>query len=79
MTLMVRQLASGPSGVPIEIYCFTTTTAWVEYEGIQADLFDHFFAIAPDFGLRIFQSPSGADVRAISDLDFVSAVESETS
>jgi miniconductance mechanosensitive channel len=65
MTLMVRQLAAEPTGIPIEIYCFTTTTVWVEYEGIQADLFDHFFAIAPDFGLRIFQSPSGADVRAM--------------
>ncbi len=66
MTLIVRQLAADATGIPIEIYCFTTTTAWAEYEDIQSDLFDHFFAIAPDFGLRIFQNPSGADVRALA-------------
>jgi miniconductance mechanosensitive channel len=61
MTLMVRQLASGENGVPLEVYCFTRTTDWDEYEGIQADLFDHFMAIAPQFGLRLFQNPTGAD------------------
>ena len=66
MTLMVRQREAGPTGIPIEVYCFTTTTAWTEYEAIAADLFDHLFAIAPDFGLRIFQSPSGEDVRALA-------------
>jgi miniconductance mechanosensitive channel len=66
MTLMVRQLEGDALGIPIEVYCFTTTTAWTEYEAIQADLFDHFYAIAADFGLRVFQSPSGADVRALA-------------
>ena len=66
MTLIVRQLAAGAEGIPLEIYCFTKTTDWAAYEGIQSDLFDHFFAIAPDFGLRMFQSPSGSDVRALS-------------
>jgi len=66
MTLMVRHLDPGPEGIPIEVYCFTTTTVWTEYEGIQSDLFDHFFAIAPDFGLRMFQSPSGWDVRRLA-------------
>lgn len=62
MTMMVRQLQPGANGLPIEIYCFTNTTAWVEYEGIQADLFDHLLAILPEFGLDVFQSPSGADI-----------------
>jgi miniconductance mechanosensitive channel len=62
MTLIVRQLPPGPTGVPIELYCFTKTTVWSEYEGVQSDLFDHFLAIAPEFGLQVFQSPSGTDV-----------------
>jgi miniconductance mechanosensitive channel len=61
MTLMVRQLRPGPEGLPLEIYCFTNTTAWGEYEAIQADIFDHLFALLPEFGLSIFQNPSGAD------------------
>lgn len=60
-TLLVRQLASGTEGLPIELYCFTNTTVWHEYEGIQADIFDHLLAIAPEFGLRTFQKPSGLD------------------
>ncbi|MFK7896166.1 MAG: mechanosensitive ion channel family protein [Myxococcota bacterium] len=60
-TLLVRQLASGAQGVPIEIYCFTRDTAWVKYEDIQADLFDRILAMLPEFGLRVFQEPSGAD------------------
>lgn len=60
-TLLVRQLDPGPKGLPIEIYCFTDTTNWGEYEGIQADIFDHLLAILPEFGLKIFQEPSGAD------------------
>ena len=62
MTLMVRQLASGPEGLPLEIYCFTNTTAWIEYEGIQADIFDHLLAIVPEFGLRLYQKPTGSDL-----------------
>lgn len=62
-TLMVRQLAPGPTGLPLEVYCFADTTAWGEYEGIQADLFDHLLAILPEFGLRLFQQPTGADLR----------------
>ena len=61
MTLMVRQLASGPTGVPLEIYAFSKNTAWAHFEGVQADIFDHLFAILPQFGLRVFQQPSGAD------------------
>ncbi|HBK56845.1 MAG TPA: mechanosensitive ion channel protein MscS [Xanthomonadales bacterium] len=61
-TLLVRHLAPGPDGLPIELYCFTDTTAWADYESIQADLFDHLLAIAPEFDLRLFQSPSGNDM-----------------
>lgn len=63
-TLLVRQLAPGPQGLPIELYCFTNTTNWGEYEGIQADIFDHMVAILPEFGLRVFQEPSGGDFDA---------------
>jgi len=66
MTLLVRQLDPTPQGLPIEIYCFTTTTEWNAYEDIQSDVMDHLFALAPDFGLRIFQSPSGQDVRQLA-------------
>ncbi len=61
-TLMVRQLPPGPEGLPLEIYCFTNTTVWTEYEDIQADIFDHLLAIVPDFGLRLFQKPAGSDL-----------------
>ena len=61
MTLLVRQLAPGPQGMPIELYCFTTTTAWGEYEDIQADIFDHLLAIVSEFGLRLFQQPAGTE------------------
>jgi miniconductance mechanosensitive channel len=64
MTCMVRHLASSPQGVPLELYCFTTTTAWTEYENIQSDIFDHLIALLPEFGLALFQQPSGQDVRA---------------
>jgi miniconductance mechanosensitive channel len=60
-TLIVRQLAPRPTGLPIEIYCFANDQAWERYEGIQADIFDHILAIVPEFGLRIFQAPAGAD------------------
>lgn len=66
MTLMVRQLSPTSEGLPLEIYCFTNTTAWTEYEGIQSDIFDHLLAIAPEFNLRVYQAPSGADMRALS-------------
>ena len=61
MTLMVRQLASGPKGLPIEVYAFTKTTAWIDYENAQAYMFDHLLAAVPQFGLRLFQEPSGHD------------------
>ncbi|GLK72485.1 hypothetical protein GCM10017643_26010 [Ancylobacter dichloromethanicus] len=63
MTLLVRQLRPGPEGLPIEIYCFTNTTDWSTHETVQADIFDHVFALLPEFDLAVFQKPSGADLR----------------
>ncbi|HEY5666107.1 MAG TPA: mechanosensitive ion channel domain-containing protein [Gammaproteobacteria bacterium] len=66
MTLLVRQLKPGPDGLPIEIYCFTQTTEWLKYEDVQSDIFDHILAILPEFGLRLFQKPTGADLADLS-------------
>ncbi|MCY3816388.1 MAG: mechanosensitive ion channel [Gammaproteobacteria bacterium] len=63
-TTLVRQLQPGPDGLPIEIYCFAATTDWQAYEDLQSDLFDHFLAVAPEFGLNVFQRASGRDLRA---------------
>jgi len=62
-TLLVRQLAPGAQGVPIEIYCFANDTAWIQYEDIQADLFDRILAMVPEFGLKVFQEPAGSDLK----------------
>ena len=61
-TCMVRQLAAGSTGLPLEIYCFAATTNWLEYEGIQSDIFDHLYSVMPEFGLYPFQQPTGRDV-----------------
>lgn len=66
MTLLVRQLSPTAEGLQLQIYCFTNDTAWDAYEGIQADIFDHMLAIAPEFGLRVFQQPGGADLERAS-------------
>jgi miniconductance mechanosensitive channel len=66
MTLLVRQLEPSPTGLPLEIYCFTRTTDWGEYERIQGDIFDHLIAILPEFGLRLFQQPAGSDLAQLS-------------
>ena len=60
MTLLVRQLAP-EDGIPIELYCFTNTVKWTEYEDIQADIFDHLLAIMPEFDLQLFQRPAGKE------------------
>ncbi|MEE1867246.1 mechanosensitive ion channel family protein [Pseudomonas auratipiscis] len=64
MTCMVRQMATTAQGVPLEIYCFTRTTAWADYERIQGDIFDYLLAVMPEFGLSLYQQPSGNDLRA---------------
>lgn len=62
MTFLIRQLAPTPEGLPLEIYVFTNDTRWAEYEAIQADIFDHILSMVPEFGLRVYQRPSGHDV-----------------
>lgn len=66
MTILVRQLPADSKGLPLEIYAFATETDWISYENIQSDIFDHIYAIAPSFGLRLFQEPSGHDMSSIS-------------
>lgn len=62
-SLIIRQLQPTSEGLPLEIYAFTNTTAWTEYEAIQSDIFDHLLAILPEFGLKIFQIPSRNDFK----------------
>lgn len=66
MTLLVRQLETQDKGLPIEIYCFSTEQEWHAYEAIQADIFDHIYAVLPSFGLRAFQSPAGKDFEKLA-------------
>lgn len=61
MTCMVRQLQPTDHGIPVELYFFCAIKEWVPYEGVQADVFDHVLAVIPEFGLQVFQSPSGSD------------------
>lgn len=65
MTLLVRQLALTAEGIPLELYCFTNDISWNAYESIQSDIFDHLLAILPEFGLRVFQDPTGSDLANI--------------
>ena len=62
LMIMVRQMQPTSEGLPLEIYCFSNTTVWPEYEQIQGEIFDHILAVIPEFGLRIFQRPSGNDL-----------------
>jgi miniconductance mechanosensitive channel len=66
MTFLVRQLAPGPTGIPIELYVFSRDQRWVEYEGILSDIFDHLLAIVPLFDLQVYQQPSGADIEHLA-------------
>jgi miniconductance mechanosensitive channel len=61
MTLIVRQLAPTPEGIPMEIYLFSKVKAWVAFEAIQSDIFDHLLAIIYEFELGVFQNPTGDD------------------
>ncbi len=65
MTFLVRQLAPGPEGLPIEIYVFSNDQAWVAFEDIQGDIFDHILASLTEFDLRVFQNPTGADFQGL--------------
>lgn len=66
LTFQVRQLQPGATGLPLEIYVFVNDVRWAIYEGVQSDIFDHLIAILPEFGLRLFQAPSGADLREVA-------------
>ncbi len=66
MTFLIRQLEPGIHGVPIQIYVFSNDTDWIAYEGLQSDIFDHLLAIVPEFGLSVFQNPTGADFRGMT-------------
>lgn len=61
LTIMVRQLQPTAQGLPLELYFFSDGTEWVPYEHLQAEIFEHVFAMLPTFGLRVFQSPMGVD------------------
>jgi len=66
MTFLVRQLPVSEKGLPIEIYVFSNDQEWANYEAIQADIFDHLLAVVPEFGLRVFQNPTGDDFRILT-------------
>jgi miniconductance mechanosensitive channel len=63
LTFLIRQLQPTDKGIPLEVYVFTKEQAWANYEAVQADIFDHLIAVIPEFGLRVFQSPSGDDIQ----------------
>ncbi|RMH61100.1 MAG: mechanosensitive ion channel family protein [Calditrichaeota bacterium] len=65
LTCMVRQLKPGPEGLPLEVYAFANTTDWVNYEHIQANIFDHLLSVASFFNLNVFQKPGSHDLRAL--------------
>lgn len=65
--LMVRQLQPTPQGLPLELYFFTKITSWAAYERLQADIFDYIYACVREFGLRIYQAPSGNDLHRMLD------------
>jgi len=77
MTFLVRQLPITEHGLPLEIYIFSNDQVWAHYESIQADIFDHLIAAAPEFGLRLFQNPSGSDIRRLIDRESGSTVTKE--
>ena len=66
-TLMVRQRDPTPEGLPLEIYAFANTVVWEDYEAIQSDIFDHVLSILPEFDLRLFQDPTGRDMRGLTE------------
>ena len=66
MTFLVRQLQPTENGLPIEIYVFSKDQVWANYEAIQADIFDHILAVVPEFDLRVYQNPTGNDLRHLN-------------
>ncbi len=66
LTCLVRLLEPSAAGVPLQVYCFANKTGWVDFEAVQSDIFEHILAILPEFGLKVFQNPSGSDFRLIA-------------
>jgi miniconductance mechanosensitive channel len=77
MTFLVRHLQPTERGIPIEIFVFSREKSWPVYESIQADIFDHILAVVPEFGLRVFQNPTGDDFRMIGVKDAASLPQKE--
>jgi miniconductance mechanosensitive channel len=69
MTFLIRQLSPTEHGLPVEIYVFCKDKVWANYEAIQADIFDHILAVVPEFDLKVFQSPTGSDFKALAQKD----------
>ena len=65
LTMMVRQLSPTSMGLPLEVYAFTSSVEWTEYESIQSDIFDHLLAIVSNFELKLTQAPSGSDIKSL--------------
>ena len=65
MTFLIRHLQPSEKGLPVEIYVFSNDQEWANYEAIQADIFDHILAILPEFGLSVFQNPTGDDFQKL--------------
>ena len=68
MTFLVRHLQPAETGIPMEIYVFSKEQEWAKYEAVQADIFDHVLAILPEFGLRVFQNPTGDDFQKLAEI-----------
>jgi len=66
MTFMVRHLPPDEKGLPLEVYVFSRQKEWVKYEGVVADIFDHLLAVVKEFDLRIFEFPTGEDIKYIT-------------
>lgn len=65
-TILVRHLTPSDKGLPIEVYAFSNDNAWVNFEDIQSDIFDHLMAVIPEFGLKVYQSPTGSDLKSLN-------------
>jgi len=68
LTILVRQLAPTEAGLPLQIYAFSSEKNWIKYEAIQSDIFDHLFAVATEFDLKVYQKPSGDDLSRLGSL-----------
>ena len=65
LTMMVRQLSPTSMGLPLEVYAFTSSVEWTEYESVQSDIFDHLLAIVSNFELKLTQAPTGSDIKSL--------------